>query len=103
MSCTLSGTHPSAGAASGIVTIAIAFNFGIVPLAVMIVVGLQGKCPAQHQSRRQGRDHLHHLVGGIGDGVAGQEDYNHLRRSRRHKGWHAITPSSIRTLKGRGC
>ena len=40
MSCTLSGTHPSAGAASGIVTIAIAFNFGIVPLAVMIVVGL---------------------------------------------------------------
>ena len=48
MSCTLSGTHPSAGAASGIVTIAIAF--GIVPLAVMIVVGLQFQCPAQHQS-----------------------------------------------------
>ena len=103
MSCTLSGAHPSAGAASGIVTIAIAFTFGIVPLAVMIVVGLQGQCPAQHQSRRQGRDHIHHLVGGIGDGLAEHEDYKHLRHSWRHKGWHAITPSSIRTLKHRDC
>ena len=103
MSCTLSGTHPSAIAAFGIFTIAIAFTFGIVQLAVMIVVGLQGQCPAQHRSRRQGREHIHHLVAVIGDGVSGHEDYEHLRHSWRHKGWHAITPSSIRTLKHRGC